>query len=1176
MSKTKSKALSVVLSVTTTIWLSGATMLVPIAHGQTVADLQAQIAALLAQIAALQVQLTGLSGGDVAGFVSCDFTRNLTLAATGADVNCLQRYLNGSGHQVSASGAGSPGNETSYFGPRTAAAVAKWQDANAAQVLTPLGLAAGTGFFGAASRAHYNVLKSQVGTTPPPGPTPIPVPAGALVLAVASDNPVGATVPKGASAVNVLKFTVSGNGTLNGLVFKREGIGATADFASAGIYLYEGTTRLTSGRSLNSTSHEVLFVNLNLAVSGTRTLWLAADVATGATAGNESMFMLVSSAGTPSISGSLVGNTITIGGQMGGVATTTKVGALSSTTVGAQNVQVSEFRLDISSAEDVEVMSIAMTEGGSITDTHLSNFVLKQDDVTVATASGIAGKDLATFTLNSPFLIEKGQQKIFKVYADISGSARSGDQIKLYFDSAADVQAKGKTFGFNVRVAIGAMDTASEAHTVELTGGDVTITFNGPITKDVAIRGQDVEVFNFTIATKNSVEIRNWRVGVSTTAIATDGGYNDLKIWDTSNNTVITSAQDVTTGTSTNITFTDVFTMAAGASKTFKVTTDIDPQNVSNDTITVSLLAFTSSDIKNQDNNQFVATADIVPNTKIAGNTMTVKAPTVDIQLSASPSSQTYVQGATGKDTVSFSFRAVADTIKISTVKITASGATGTGLTSGELTNLALYDGNTRVSDVKSLNSSDLTATFNNLNVQIADGTTKTLAVRGNVSTDTTKGRTFVVKIASTTTDITATDSDGNTATQSGFGNNSGGAVVITVTSVGVVDLSKAADVTTSDDENTEARVLLANGTRAFAKFRFVATDENMTINDLHILVASSNVAVANTDSGTVVDDVPTLKLYVGGVQIGAASGYTVNSSGASTSIAIVENLGWVIPKDIAKDLVVKGVVPTIGQGGTGADFGTSVYVSIMAAGFEAQGSTNKVTSITAATGNEKVIYKTAPNFTTVTKGTDKLTAGTIPTLKFKIKADGPDQIAWKQIQFRVTVTQASMSAVEAVPGTSVGNVGLKDITGGSNTNLNIASAFSSTSTTTGEQVALGSAGGQTGYVSLLLNSEQTISAGTEKEYELSLNFSGISSTAGASTLVVRIHQTETTKSTGTVTGVRASLTTTTDAGPSFVWSDYSVAAHTATEGPTATSSADWANGYLLKGLPSNTVTLSN
>src|SRR3989344_7018373 len=85
------------------------------------ATLEEQINALLAQIATLQAQLaatTLTSSGD------------LTLGSKGAAVKELQMYLNANGAQVSASGAGSPGNETSYFGPATKAALAKWQAAN--------------------------------------------------------------------------------------------------------------------------------------------------------------------------------------------------------------------------------------------------------------------------------------------------------------------------------------------------------------------------------------------------------------------------------------------------------------------------------------------------------------------------------------------------------------------------------------------------------------------------------------------------------------------------------------------------------------------------------------------------------------------------------------------------------------------------------------------------------------------------------------------------------------------------------------------------------------------------------------------------------------------------------------------------------------------------------------
>ena len=224
-----------------------------------------------------------------------------------------------------------------------------------------------------------------------------------------------------------------------------------------------------------------------------------------------------------------------------------------------------------------------------------------------------------------------------------------------------------------------------------------------------------------------------------------------------------------------------------------------------------------------------------------------------------------------------------------------------------------------------------------------------------------------------------------------------------------------------------------------------------------------------------------------------------------------------------------------------------------------------KDTTITAATGNQKVVYKTKPTIAAPTAASSKLTVGQIPVMKFKIKADGPEQVAFKQIQFKVSMTGATMSAVDAVPATT-GNVTLKDVSAGSN--LNIASAFSSTSTTTGAQTTI--TGGATGYVSLLLNSEQVISAGAEKEYELQLTFADVSGTVGAASVIASIHRSETSLvSATTVSGVRSSLGTATDAAPSFVWSDYSVTSH-------SESTADWANGVLVKIMPSSLITISN
>src|SRR3989344_3808105 len=128
MSKLRNKFVAASLSAITAFSMAGALVATPVANAQSTADLQVQIAALLAQIAALQAQLNASTGSGTS--VSCSFTRDLTVGSTGTDVKCLQQYLNAKGFVVASSGPGSAGNESSYFGPLTRAALAKWQAAN--------------------------------------------------------------------------------------------------------------------------------------------------------------------------------------------------------------------------------------------------------------------------------------------------------------------------------------------------------------------------------------------------------------------------------------------------------------------------------------------------------------------------------------------------------------------------------------------------------------------------------------------------------------------------------------------------------------------------------------------------------------------------------------------------------------------------------------------------------------------------------------------------------------------------------------------------------------------------------------------------------------------------------------------------------------------------------------
>lgn len=1138
MSKLSTKIASVGISVVTAVSLSG---IAPVAFAQSTADLQAMINSLLAQIQSLQAQLSAQTGGG-SMMTSCyNFTQNLTLEAKGAEVTELHKVLIASGHLKIAA-------PTGYFGPMTKAALAAWQADN--------GVSPAVGYFGPITRAAM-AAKCVPGSGGGSGGSGGGVVPSGFSLSLAADNPIAQSVPKGATGVTFLKFNVSGTGTLSSLTFKRMGIGSTSDFGSAGIYLYDGATRLTNGRSINSTTHEVTFLNLNLAVNGVKTLSLVADVASAATTGNRNYFTLVSAMGTPNPTGTLMGNEMAIAGQaVGGVEVA--IGSTpSNPKVGQQGVKIGEFKLTASSTEDIHVQRVAITEGGSIANENLSNFMLKQGGNVVATAAAIGGKDLIVFSFTTPFLLEKGQQRTFEVYADIAGQTRSADTIGLYIDSASDVYAVGKTYGYPVLpnfASFNTVPTSSSNGLLTVQGGELTITFNGPVTGDITLRQQDALLYDFTIASQNNVEIRNLRFNVSTTGATAI--YNDFKVWDAASNAVITSATNVS-GASTNVTFTDVINLSAGTSKRFKVTADVDSTNSANGTVRVHLLAFQSNDVRNLDNNTYVATSVIVPNSTVSGNTMTVKSLSLDTQLSATPTSQTYVKGKNDVALAGFSFRAVSGKVRIDTIKVTGTASSGT-LSSAEVQSLALYDGATRISDFKSLDTTNLDATFSNLNYSIDSGVTKVLTLRGNISANAGVDDIYYFYIAAVSSaNISAYDVDGNAVSLTGTAANSGGTVAVTVANVGDVTVAQA-----PSDTESEAGIVIMGRENVLAKFRFTATNEDMTVNKMQLLVVPTNSATAT--SGNAADEVPVVKLYdTNGAQVGNAGGYTVQASGDNAGVVVIESLGWSIPKDNSKTLVVKGV---LNSNAGGADSGASIYVSVMAAGFEAQGASALDTSITAATGFQKVAYKTKPTITVAAGGEKLAEATAIKVIKVTIAADSAEQVSWKKIQLAVSTGAASLTAVTANPGTT-GNVQIIPVGGSA---LNIATAFSGSTASASTTSAI--AGNSSGFVTLILNQEEVIGAGQSKTYDIKLTFQNLcTTTTGCASASVKLHQAESTLVAAT-TYANAELSAggaTTDGTPSFIWSDNSAVGH-------SESTADWANSVLIKTLPSDQFSITN
>lgn len=88
------------------------------------------------------------------------FTRNLYFGLAGNDVKQLQIFLNLHGFTVAQAGAGSKGHETTFYGPATEAAIKRFQQTYAKEILYSNGFTRPTGIFGAITRAKVIQISS--------------------------------------------------------------------------------------------------------------------------------------------------------------------------------------------------------------------------------------------------------------------------------------------------------------------------------------------------------------------------------------------------------------------------------------------------------------------------------------------------------------------------------------------------------------------------------------------------------------------------------------------------------------------------------------------------------------------------------------------------------------------------------------------------------------------------------------------------------------------------------------------------------------------------------------------------------------------------------------------------------------------------------------------------------
>lgn len=1017
------------------------------------------------------------------------------------------------------------------------------------------GAVATSGFVPSAAAALGSTIAMDKGIAEAPTS-----PSGALAVSLASDNPGAAVLPGGATSVVVLKFNLTAGSaaqTVTGITVKSVGVGSANDISA--VYLYDGSTRLTSGRTLASQTRQTEFAALNLpvAANSTRTLSLVVDInsltaGTVATAGDTHAFQVISLGTTASVSGlPITGATNSIGSQGVSTVTLTRGSDPANPTIGQTNVAIGEFRLT-AGVNDVEFRRAVVTVGGTVTVSDITNFGLYQGATKLA--SGVAVSDRVTFDLaGSPYALGQGTNRLFTVKADVSG--RGSRTITTYIDSTypSDLLVVDKLYGYGAlttftsfsAIATAASTPAAGGSFVTTQGGRVTVAFNGPSASDVALGSQDVPFYKFSLTAGDQaldireVELTLAEAGAQVLGVLSNGTTNyftDIKIKDADTGAVVMgpvelSGADITTNTTAAASsavwsndLTQSWTLDAGKKRNLVVTADIATTEVTTNDITTRAFAFTlrafpSGSIREISTNQNIATTDIVGGqSNVTGNTMTVRASSLTVQLASTPVSGTSVKGATGVQMVGLSFAAGSQSdVKITQIVMTGQGDdTGGTYTAAEFDDVVLtatlYDGDTPVSSSKSPSTAGV-LTFDNMNWTIAAGATKKLVARVDLATTqmSSAADTAWLGIA-LAADITAQDKDSNTVTATDGDATWSGPINSTPT---VVLTSAASGTLTVDvDGDTALSSIILGGASGvnMTKVKFLASSEDFRVKRLRV----SNDS-ADDDTGVV-----QLKLTYP-----KQDGTLETKTGVlSSAAADFSDLNFYVPRDkttvmtIAADFAtisesgVSGDTPTLrldfggtfeavgAASGSSLDEGSDVHgTGQTTACSDGGGASTCYTDTATITGNAMTLRKTKP---TVTLSAASPSGASVPglneVLRFTVAADAAGDVVLDALTFNVTSTDnASTATGWNVEGDSSGVLDVtsswslydsSDLT----TPLETSDANWTLYATTGAAAA--SSGLKIGAARLVFGTARTIAAGTSKTYVLKVDTTGASSSA--------------------------------------------------------------------------------
>jgi len=1128
--------------ITTTVALTTVALIAPFSVGAvTIAELQAQINALLAQLQTLQSQSTtgqATTGKVPSVCVGVVFSRNLTAGSTGSDVKCLQALLNTSAStQVSATGVGSPGSETSYFGPKTLVAVQKYQ---AEQGWTPASQV------GPLTRAKLNTWLGGTSGTPTT-PTKPTVPTGAgLSVTLASDNPATGTVVDASALHKMLKlvFTNGDNAEVKVTGLKLKRIGVSADASVTNTYLFNGATRLTDGSAVSST-----IVNFNsstglfmVPAGGSVTISVLADV--DGTSSETVGMQLVSASDVTSNSSSIKG-TYPLTGSLMTVATGTLAGVNfnATTTPAAASVDPQDGYTVFQNSATVTTRAVDMTrislrKTGSASDTDLMNFKLHIDGVRVGSTTQLAkdstGSSYVTFDLSgAPKRLEAGT-RVVKVLADIIGGSSLTFTMNLW--NVADATFVDTQYNANV-LAQSESTTFSKRSTGEQTVNSGTITFtkmSDSPSGDIVDAASNALMGKWQIkAAGEKVKIETLNVRILFTNTLTTGDDTASSTSFKIRNGVLL-ANGVQVGSTTSVT-----DQSAGTQFSFGSSLIVDPSNpvtlefrgdvfdnqTTNDIDATDILQvrIVGSSTNNNATGQVSATTIDAPAANVNANVLTVRQGILTLAKYTAYTDKTVVAPLTDYKLAHYSLTAAtSEAINVTTINVVPNAQL-----SSYLTNLYVKYGTATTSIKPTISATNTWS----VNYTLPAGTTVDVTVWGDISSLAVSGGGII------TLDI-----DGTTASSAVTSDSS--AVDGQTLTFSTGSLATAFDGTPQNQAVSGNQSVLAGRFKLTSSYEeFTATEMNFTANSNAITINSATLK--DNATGATLKTIP------------------VSSAGdfKFTGLTIV------IPPSTVKrvDLYWNLAVPSA----TNSSWYLNTVAAMTSIKYRDPNGTEK-TDTPTNTANETYVYRAIPTLTQVDlSNTAKIANGAPQDLyKFTVSAPSQGPISVKQFKIDLTWTDTDFTTspleLESLKLLKDG----VDIT----SSVNIIEEDSAEDVT--DATGLTENNAQV-IVVWKTDTQDTVSAGTSSTYTLRGTPQGFgtndtAANAADSVSLTFVADSATTANhfinVGTLfTGILKLFTSATASASAtnhnLIWSDESAVAHSAS---TTAGTGDWANSYLV------------